>query len=189
MMNKEEKGRLRKLALLKRDNIAPLEREQGSDEAAEKLLALPELSRAGVIMCYRSFRSELITDKIVENLLQQGKTLCFPLCEKGGIMYAYSPNESSAWEKSPMGIMEPDRKNSRLIAPEDIDIVLCPMLAFDKEKHRLGYGGGYYDRYLPGCKKAIKIGIAFEKQRIEDVPTDIHDQNMDIIVTDENLYA
>ena len=85
--------------------------------------------------------------------------------------------------------MEPDREKSRLTAPEDIELVICPLVAFDDKKQRLGYGGGYYDRYLPKCKNALVLGIAFEAQRLERVPRDEYDLNMDIIVTEKNIYT
>lgn len=189
IMNISEKGRLRKLALSNRDSLSLLEREQYSAAILNKLMSLPQIQAAKVIMCYRSFRSEVDTAKIVENFLLSGKVLCFPVCEKGGIMHSYCPNDEAAWKKSPMGIMEPDRENSRLIAPEDIELVICPLLAFDAKRRRLGYGGGYYDRYLPKCKNALRVGVAFEKQRLQQVPTDEHDLNMDIIVTEKNIYT
>ena len=189
MMNMDEKGRLRKLALSKRDAISAVERESRSLAIAAKLFSLPEITAAQTVMCYRSFRSEVDTDKIVENFLRRGMTLCFPLCEKAGRMHALAPCDESAWKKSSFGIMEPVRENSRLIAPEEIDIVICPMTAFDGERKRLGYGGGYYDRYLPACKKALKIGIAFEAQKLEHIPTDCFDMAMDMVITENRIIV
>ena len=189
IINTSEKGRLRKLALSNRDSLSPVEREQYSAAIANKLMSLPRIQAAKLIMCYRSFRSEVDTAKIVENFLLSGKALCFPVCEKGGIMHSYCPNDETAWKKSAMGIMEPDREKSRLTAPEDIELVICPLVAFDDKKQRLGYGGGYYDRYLPKCKNALVLGIAFEAQRLERVPRDEYDLNMDIIVTEKNIYT
>lgn len=188
MIHMDEKGRLRKLALSKRDAIAAEQRTVFSEAIAEKLLAMPQIKHANVIMCYRSFRSEVSTDKIVENFLRIGKSLCFPVCEKAGTMHSYAPIDESAWKKSSFGIMEPDIGRSKLIAPEDIDLVICPLAAFDEQRQRIGYGGGYYDRYLPRCKRAIKIGIAFEEQRLEQIPTDCFDKAMDIIITEEKIY-
>lgn len=188
IINTSEKGRLRKLALSNRDGLSPVEREQYSAAILNKLMSLPQVQAAKLIMCYRSFRSEVDTAKIVENFLLSGKILCFPVCEKGGIMHSYCPNDEAAWKKSPMGIMEPDRDKSRLIAPEDIELVICPLVAFDDRKQRLGYGGGYYDRYLPKCKNALVLGIAFETQRLERIPTEEFDLSMDVIITERKIY-
>ena len=187
-LNNNEKGRLRKLALSGRDALSAAERGASSAAIARRLLSLKELEHAGLIMCYRAFRSEVDTTQLVENLCRMGKTLCFPRCEKGGIMHAYSPNDESAWKKSSFGIMEPDTDNSSFVDPAGIDIVICPLVAFDDKKRRIGYGGGYYDRYLPLCKKALRVGIAFQAQKLECVPTDGHDLDMDIIITEQRLY-
>lgn len=187
-MYENDKGRLRKLALSKRENLSETERKEFSEAIAKRLLSLSEIEKADIIMCYRSFRSEADTAEIVENLFQLGKTLCFPVCEKAGIMHAFSPIDENSWITGKMGIMEPDREKSRLIAPENIELLICPIVAFDDQKNRIGYGGGYYDRYLPRCEKAVKIGIAFEAQRMEKIYPDQYDRAMDIIVTEEKVY-
>ena len=103
-------------------------------------------------------------------------------------MEAYAPLDEKSWKRGMMGIMEPDAERSKLILPEELELVICPMVAFDSGRRRIGYGGGYYDRYLPKCEKALRIGIAFEAQRLEQVPADEHDLPMDIIVTEEEIY-
>ena len=188
MIKNDDKGRLRKLALSNRNNVPQKQHKAAGTEAAKLLMSMPEIKSAGLIMCYMSFRSELPTGEIVENLKKMGKRLCFPLCEKAGIMQAWEPFDENSWKDGYMGIKEPDPECSRLIDPEDIGIVICPMVAFDKEKRRMGYGGGYYDRYLPKCKNAVRIGLAFEAQRLADIPIDEFDQRMDFIVTEEKIY-
>ena len=187
-MRENDKGRLRKPALEKRDKIDAACREKAGQKIAEKLLAHPAFNEAKVIMCYRAFRSEVPTDEIVKELLSRGKTLCYPVCEKAGIMHAYQPLNDASWQTSRMGIPEPIKEKSRLIDPAELDIVICPMVAFDENKNRMGYGGGYYDRYLPQCIKALRIGIAFDVQRMEKLHTDSYDQPMDIIITEEKVY-
>ena len=83
------------------------------------------------------------------------------------------------------GIPEPEAKN--IVYP---DVILIPLVAFDKNLNRLGYGGGYYDRLIKKLskkKKIIKIGLAFQAQKINQVPTNIHDQKLDYIVTNKNV--
>ncbi len=184
MSKNENKGRLRKLALSNRDGLSGEYRDSAGKIIAEKLLNHPLVKDAKIIMCYMSFRSEVPTMEIVEKLSTRGKKLCFPLCEKGGIMQAYHPIDENSWQKGLMGIDEPAQDKSELIAPEDIELIICPMVAFDSEKRRMGYGGGYYDRYIPRCKKAACIGIAFDAQKMDAVPTDSHDRKMDIIITE-----
>ena len=135
-----------------------------------------------------SFRSEVPTGEIVEKLRDEGKKLCFPLCEKAGIMHAYHPVDENSWKSGMMGIMEPDPEKSELVSPENIELVICPMVAFDGQKRRMGYGGGYYDRYLPGCTGALRVGIAFEAQRFEALPVDENDMPMNLIITEKDCY-
>ena len=83
------------------------------------------------------------------------------------------------------GIPEPERKN--IVYP---DILLIPLVAFDKNLNRLGYGGGYYDRLIKKLskkKKIIKIGLAFSVQKIDKVPTNVYDQKLDYIVTNRYI--
>ena len=184
---KDEKGRLRKLALSDRDSIPLSCREAAGEKIAATVLSHPAVEKARLIMCYKSFRSEVPTDKIIAELEALGKTLCYPVCGKLGAMQAYSPKDG-AWKRGKMGITEPDVEKSRLIDPAEIDLVLCPMVAFDSDRKRMGYGAGYYDRYLPKCKNALVIGIAFEAQRREKIITDEFDRAMDIIITEEKVY-
>jgi len=188
MSNNENKGRLRKLALSNRDGLSPEYRAEAGRKIAEKLLEQKIVADADLIMCYMSFRSEVPTAEIVEKLSARGKKLCFPLCEKGGIMQAYHPIDENSWQKGMMGISEPLPEKSELVQPEDIELIICPMVAFDSDKGRMGYGGGYYDRYIPRCKNAACIGIAFEGQKMDAVPTDPHDRKMDMIITEKTCF-
>ena len=70
-----------------------------------------------------------------------------------------------------------------------LDIVIVPMLGFDKNLHRIGYGGGYYDKFLNSQPQARKIGICFETGKVERVPSEIHDITMDVIVTEHKIYV
>lgn len=88
--------------------------------------------------------------------------------------------------QGPYGIMEPDPDTAKFVEPEDIDVILVPMVAFDG-LHRLGYGGGYYDRFLPRTK-ALKIGIAFREQAAR-FPVSAWDVDMDMVITDAGILT
>ena len=103
-------------------------------------------------------------------------------------MEAYVPDGPESLVKGLLGITAPDPEKSELLKPEDIDLVLVPLVAFDEEKRRLGHGGGYYDRYLPKCVKADLIAVAFEAQKLEEIATDSYDVLMKTIVTEEKVY-
>ena len=90
------------------------------------------------------------------------------------------------WRIGSFGIMEPVK--GFVARPEEIDLVICPCTGFDEKLNRLGMGGGYYDRFLPLCKNAKKIAVAFEAQKIERVRTNEFDVLMDAIVTEDGIY-
>ena len=174
-MRENDKGRLRKPALEKRDKIDAACREKAGQKIAEMLLAHPAFNEAKVIMCYRAFRSEVPTDEIVKELLSRGKTLCYPVCEKAGIMHAYQPLNAASWQTSRMGIPEPIKEKSSLIDPAELDIVICPMVVFDENKNRMGYGGGYYDRFLEQEPNHPTIGLCFDFQLVPQLEPEDHD--------------
>ena len=82
------------------------------------------------------------------------------------------------------GITAPDPEKSRLVQPGEADVVLVPMVAFDKKNRRMGQGGGYYDRYLIRCPQARRIAVAFAEQEVDVVVADALDLPMDLVVRD-----
>ena len=111
--------------------------------------------------------------------------ISLPVIKKNFQMDFYSWSFSDLLRINKYGIPEPEIKN--IVYP---DILLIPLVAFDKHLNRLGYGGGYYDRYIKKLskkKKIIKIGLAFSVQKINKVPINVYDQKLDYIVT--NRYT
>ena len=99
------------------------------------------------------------------------------------------PRDADAWIEGPYGIEEPDPARSERVDPREIDLVLCPCTAFDEQGNRLGMGGGYYDRFLPGCENAFLAAVAFEYQRTARIPAEPWDRPMDAAVTENGtLY-
>ena len=81
----------------------------------------------------------------------------------------------------------PDPARSEEVDPAELDLVLCPCTAYDGEGHRLGMGGGYYDRFLPRCVNAVTAAVAFEKQRAGHVPMDGYDRGVDMVITEQSM--
>ena len=144
---------------------------------------------AVTIFLFRAFRSELDLSLFAEQAERDGKTLVYPYCPDRSHMLALKPGE--AWKADRFGIPVPVPEQSTVIDPADIDLVLCPCVAFDRDGRRLGMGAGYYDRFLPQCRKAVKILIAFEAQRLDTVCTEESDIPMDAVITEErtDFYA
>ena len=119
------------------------------------------------------------------------KTLLYPLCIEDRSMLAIAPGStdlnSAAWTKGAFGIPEPVPEQGRVVAPEDIDLVVSPCRSFDGTFMRLGMGGGYYDRYLPKCTRADVMLVAFECQRAEKIPAEDWDVPVPCVVTEERV--
>ena len=177
-----DKGQLRKLALSKRNSVDEACRISASEKTAERLLALDVVKKARLIMCYRSFRSEFPTDGIIAALENCGKKLCYPVCGKQGIMQAWHPVDKDGWKPGMMGICEPDVEKSELIAPEDIDLVICPMVGFDVKRRRLGYGGGFYDRFLASEQSHPTLALCYGFQMLPKLETEAFDIPVDCVL-------
>lgn len=129
---------------------------------------------------YCSFSSEAPTDNLVETLSEKGWRVYCPRLENGE-MVAVECGEDFAL--SPLGIREPCGE----VFGEDTAVAVIPMLAVDESGNRLGYGGGYYDRYLKKHPKTVRIAYGFDFQLLKRVPHDERDERMDVIVTDKRV--
>lgn len=92
-----------------------------------------------------------------------------------------SPKENNEWQVVQLQGQPVERKQ--------FDVVIVPMLGFDNSLHRLGYGGGYYDRFLASQPQARKIGVCFELGHLETLPVEAHDIAMDMIITESQVYS
>lgn len=155
----------------------------------ERIKAHRAYQNAKVLFVYSAFGSELNLASLIEDAKAQGKTLAYPVCDGRGNMIAAVPDDDGHWQIDQYGIKEPILAHSTIVPPSCIDLVLSPGVAFDKSGKRIGYGAGYYDRFLPLCSKAVILGIAFEEQMFETVDVDPHDQPMHAVITDSAIYT
>ena len=134
------------------------------------------------IALYEAINSEVNLSELALALTNSGAKVLKPIMmsEEEGVMEftnwenAFDPRERKSWQPS-----------LTLVKPEEIDVIVCPVVAFDSECNRLGYGGGYYDRFLPRMSpSALKLGVAFACQQVEEIPRDPHDIPLDCIVTE-----
>lgn len=186
--------RLEKIAA--RDMLTPQERREKSEAIVRTILADPVFQKAKTVMIYRSVRGEVQLDTLPVRAPE--KRYVYPLCVDKTEMIALCPLSRlngagdggtaaelpGAWRKGPFGILEPDPEYSMAVAPEEIDLVLCPCSAFDRGHRRLGMGGGYYDRFLGKCVHADSMAVAFAVQEADEVPTEAFDRKMDKVITE-----
>ena len=135
--------------------------------------------------CYYPVNFEVDTKDLMTKLQQKGFKISLPVIKNNFNMDFYKWNLNDPLYLNKYGIPEPERKKK--VKP---NIFLIPLVAFDKELNRLGYGGGYYDRLLKKKENIniIKIGLALACQKVIKVPTDKFDKKLDYIVTERNLY-
>jgi 5-formyltetrahydrofolate cyclo-ligase len=156
----------------------------------ERLTELDQIRRASTLMVYLGFGSEVLTDDLIRWGWGERKRVAVPLCRPASReLIACRIEGFGELEYGHYGIREPKARLIRPVLQGEIDAVVIPAVAFDRQGHRLGYGGGYYDRFLPDAPRAERIGIAFARQIVAAIPADPHDVTMDRIVTEQEIIV
>jgi 5-formyltetrahydrofolate cyclo-ligase len=164
------------------------ERTTSSRKACQHLIDTDQFKRASVVMFYLSLPHEIDVKPAILHAWQQGKTVAVP--KVSWQQRHMIPVEITSLETG-VAIEAAGLRNPITgvpVPPDDIDLVVTPGLAFDKNGNRLGRGGSYYDRFFDSNKLgAYKCGFAFSQQIVEDVPTDVNDVRMDLVVTEAGV--
>jgi 5-formyltetrahydrofolate cyclo-ligase len=177
--------------LLKKRNTLPAElARQASKTIQAELLALPVFQEAARLMIYVSMGSEIYTDGIIQHSLQMGKQVAVPYLHQ-----QYGQMDASEIRDLEQEMMigkfysrVPKPEYFRPLDPKDIDIIIIPGIAFDLQGNRLGYGGGYYDRYLKLVRpETILIGITYSVLVVEELPAYPHDMPVDIVLHEQGI--
>jgi 5-formyltetrahydrofolate cyclo-ligase len=182
---KRAKRELRREVLARRDAMHPVERAERSRDIAARALGLPEIGDAGTVMAFWSFGSEVDTTPLIEGVLANRARLVLPRVEGTEVVAAaYASGDPVA--ASSFGAMEPT--GGAVTAPLEVDVVVVPGVAFDRRGARVGYGGGFYDRFLPRTRAGVPaIAVAFALQVVGEVPEGILDRRVDAIVTEHEV--
>ncbi len=181
-MCKEEKRELRRKWREIRNGIS--HRAEKSRQICEKVCKHSAIAEANTVFVYLSFGSEVETMELVKQLLAMGKRVGVPKCDtKHRTMAAAEITELTGLIPNSYGILEPT-KDAPILSKGEIDAVLVPALAFDEDGFRLGYGGGYYDKYLADYS-GVTLGIAFADCVTNRLPRGEFDRPVDEVLTEE----
>lgn len=182
---KKRKKAIRAEVLAARNAIPAAERARRSEAIAKRLVALPDVAEASTVMVFSSFGSEVDTAPIIERLAARGARVLLPrIMDREMHAVAYAPGDPVT--TAPFGAREP--RDGEPVDPREIDVVVTPGLAFDRHGNRVGYGGGFYDRFLKETRSDVpRVGLCFALQVLGEVPQGQADQPVTHIVTEEGL--
>lgn len=160
-----------------------------SHSIAQALFDTEPYKSAKLVLCYSSFGDEVSTDYIIDRSLKAGKRVALPYCvDKNGAMEFYEITCPDDLIKGSFGISEPDTTLCPKIKSFDNSIIIVPALAFDKRGYRLGYGKGYYDRFLEKYS-LISIGLCYNMLMVDELPVDKYDKSVNYVITENAVYT
>ena len=184
----QEKKQLRKQVRQQLSAMDPQELVRGDEALFEQFLALPQVQKAKTIFAFWGIAGkEPDTKKLIARLVEQGKQIGLPrmLPEHQMEVRLYDPNKPLI--EVGFGISEPG-EDCPLMAKEDIDLILVPAVCYDRRGYRLGFGGGYYDRWLEYFT-GFRVGLCRKAVLQEQVPTEAHDSRVDLLITEEETFS
>ena len=180
------KSSLRKELIKNRKKISKNQILEKSELIKNRLFEMNEFQQASSILFYVSYDNEVYTHGMIKESMALGKNVIVPKSDKKNRKLILSKLEN--WEdlvKGAYGILEPKKINQ--ISIDKIDLIIVPGVGFDGQGRRIGHGKGYYDNLLSNSKNALHIGLAFEFQIVEEIPTEAHDIPMQRIVTEKRI--
>ena len=183
---RDEKNLIRKQMKQLRADMTRTERFEKSMQIFEQLITVPEFKRADRIYTYVSMDNEIDTIMLIDYSLSLEKRVFVPRVS-GKDMEFYEISDLSELNPGYRGIYEPDI-NGKEPDYSRTGFMCMPGLAFDRSYNRIGYGGGFYDRYLSVENKLYKAALAYEAQLLESIPAQDGDVRPDMIVTEESIY-
>jgi 5-formyltetrahydrofolate cyclo-ligase len=154
-----------------------------------RIKKLSAYEKARTVMFYLSYSFEVITDFMINSAFGDGKAVIVPAIKNSGDGKMHAVKISSLEDAglSVYGIRQPEINSSNIVEKDNIDLVFVPGLAFDVKGYRTGYGKGYYDRWLKGVPSEKTVGLAYDFQITNQLPTEKHDLPVGIIITEKRV--
>jgi len=182
------KTSIRKEMLALRNQMTICEQESKSHIIAENVLKLPCVEQAENILCYAGYQSEVLTSELIDSLLSLGKNVFLPRVQ-GDEMDFFKISSYKDLTEGYKGIPEPSKtcKETYAFEKKNDDVIIMPGCAFSYDGSRIGYGKGFYDRYLEKHDMVERVALCFSFQITENIPTDEYDKKASVLVTEERV--
>lgn len=193
MAGSESRKSRRDALRARRQAIGPSERIAAAAAVAQHLQQLPAYFDAPRVAGYWAIAGELPLAAVAADLRTREQAYCLPIVGREGLLRFATWKAGDPLSVNRYGIPEPDVKPAALLQPHELDVVLIPLLGFDRRGHRLGYGGGYYDRsfaFLHGRgapARPLLVGIGYAWQELTDVGPASWDVHLDKVVTEQSI--
>ncbi len=185
---------LRKNTLAQRDLLSKSQQIEYSSRVMKRIVKMDKFQEAVTIFIYVDFRSEVMTGPLIEYMLGSGKNVVVPvtLVREKDLLAVSITDPTRELTPGYCSIPEPimEIRESQTVSPDIIDIIFLPGSVFDERGGRMGYGGGYYDRFVSvKAPQALRVGLAYELQMVQYIPLQDHDEFLDFIVTEERTVV
>ena len=186
-LTKSEKSKMRYDYLIIRDRLEPAIRFAYSSIIFSRIKKLEEYKSAKTIMFYLTYGSEVITDMMVNEVLADDKTVVVPIIKSpgDGVMQAMKISKLEDCYEKVYGIRQPEFNQDEVINKNDVDLVFVPGIVFDNKGYRIGYGKGYYDKWLVDIDVSKTIGLAYEVQLTDKLPIGQYDLPVGKLLTEK----
>ncbi|HIP82945.1 MAG TPA: 5-formyltetrahydrofolate cyclo-ligase [Desulfocapsa sulfexigens] len=186
--------KLRKDILKQRDLLPDYEQQNRSRLITERVKKMAQFQSAAVVFIYVDFRSEVATRPLIDYMLRCGKKVVLPvtLIQEKDLLAISITDPDKELAPGYCSIPEPivELREKQILSPDIIDIIFLPGSVFDERGGRMGYGGGYYDRFVSAkAPQALRVGLAYELQMLKRAPLQAHDELLDFIVTEKRMIT
>jgi 5-formyltetrahydrofolate cyclo-ligase len=185
---KSEKRELRAACRQTRDALSLSARMKKSAEIVEIILKTDVYKKSAKVFAYMPIGSEVNVASLIIAALFDGKVVALPKADKESKTISFfRTTEGSGLIRSALGILEPNPLECDAVSADFETLIIVPLLGFDRQKNRLGYGGGFYDRFLAGRDRLAAMGAGFSEQEVPQVPAEPFDAAVDFIVTEKGV--
>lgn len=185
----DSKSILRKQYKLRRASLftSDDDKKKADNAIKEYFISLKKSHNISVFLVYVSFRDEVDTKELIEYLLSGGSKVAVPRCYDNGRMEFFVISSLENLRTSAYGILEPEDDERFRVTDFEDSLCIVPGLAFDSSGMRIGYGGGYYDRFLEKHENVISVGFCYDLLIEKSVLTEKHDRKVDYIITEKGI--